>query len=116
MPHCPGCGKELKLVQALTLPGDCRSDDIRFQLSRCPGCGQPAAGAYEESRRGALDSECWEHYAWPVTESMWRRCTQLLLLCPEPEREDCGCCAHLQLSRYDANGRWLGCKTLPQGD
>ena len=103
----------MTLVASLSLAGDSRSDEIRFQLFRCAHCGQPAAGAYEESRRGSLDSECWDHYAFAVDESGWQRCQQLLTVCPNPDEEACGCCAHQQLGRYDASGRWLGLKALP---
>ncbi|MBT9582808.1 hypothetical protein IV102_05635 [bacterium] len=99
---------KLEIIAVLALPGDSRSDDIRFQMFRCAACASQAVGAYEESRRGALDSECWDHYAYPASTQEWARLEQLLTVCPDRENSDCGCCAHRALARYDEKGRWKG--------
>ncbi|MFN8610446.1 MAG: hypothetical protein U0931_23105 [Vulcanimicrobiota bacterium] len=113
MLRCPYCQQpDPEIVAVLAVPSDCRSDEIRFQLFSCRACGRNSAGACEESRRGALDSECVDHYAWPVEPAEWSRAQELLKLCPKPEDEDCGCCAHRQLGAQDVSGRWLGLRAL----
>lgn len=110
---CPYCSQvSLEISAVLSLPDDSRSDEICFQLFQCTGCGRKAAGAYEESRRGSLDSECVDHYAYQIAESDWERALHLIKLCPDPRQEDCGCCAHRQLGRKNEMGRWLGLKAL----
>lgn len=118
MPNCPYCAQpSLEISAVLSLPGDSRSDEISFQLFLCRGCGRKAAGAYEESRRGSLDSECVDHYADQISESDWERAQELIKLCPTPREEECGCCAHRQLGRTNEMGRWLGLKALqPEAD
>ncbi len=113
MLDCPYCARRcLEIAGVLSLPSDCRSDDITFQLFLCRHCGGKAAGAYEESRRGSLDGECVDHYAQQIADSDWESARELLKLCPDPRQEDCGCCAHRQLGRHNDQGRWLGLQAL----
>ncbi|MBS2037417.1 hypothetical protein JST97_20680 [bacterium] len=99
-------------MSVLAVPSDCRSDEIRFQLFRCAHCGRGSAGACEESRRGSMDNDCVDHYAYAVEPAEWQRAQEWIKLCPRPEDEDCGCCAHKQLGAQDQSGRWLGLKAL----
>ena len=55
-------------------------------------------GVFEDSPRGSLDSD--------GCEAEWLRYETLLKLCPDREREECGCCAHCELGKV--------CKELRQ--
>lgn len=113
MLKCPYCQHQSpEIVAVLAVPADCRSDEIRFQLFRCSSCGRRSAGACEESRRGSMDSDCFDHYAYPIEPADWERAFEWIKLCPQPEDEDCGCCAHQRLGRQDERGRWLGLRAL----
>ncbi len=103
---CPYCGRGLTSHVALALPGDSRSDEIRFQLFFCRDCQRGSLGAYEESRRGSLESEAWDQSIYPVSEQGWRYWHQLTAGCPDTEDENCQCCAHQELRRYGEQGRW----------
>jgi len=61
---CPSCNKpSLEIVRSIELPPDDEWDEITVQTLVCSGaaCGFSGIGIYEESRRGALDSECVRH-------------------------------------------------------
>jgi hypothetical protein len=106
---CPACGRPALTVEAaLDLPPDARSDEIRVQLLRCGACDARGVGVYEESRRGALDSDSFEHSGQPASPSDYEFLRSLCARCPAPEDPRCACLAHLTLSGEDAAGRWLG--------
>jgi hypothetical protein len=53
------------------LPADDQWDEIAVQDLRCSsmGCGFRGIAVYEESRRGALDSECVVHTGYGMSSS-----------------------------------------------
>ncbi len=66
---CPDCqANPLKITQSLELPSDIRNDEITLQIVHCDECGFHGLAVYQESRRGALDSESWEHEGYRVSE------------------------------------------------
>ena len=108
--RCPVCSQPgaLEIQARIQLPADARSDEIALQLVRCAACGFAGPAVYEESRRGALDSEAWDHYGWRVPAADLADFEQALRACPAPEDEDCSCAAHHRYAGRDAAGRWLG--------
>lgn len=104
-PLCLGRGT-LKIVLSLSLPPDSRSDGILFQVLSCERCGFGGAAVYEESRRGRLDSESWEHTGYWIDEDTFRWVVGALRDCPEPHNPSCSCQAHRSLGRRGPDGRW----------
>lgn len=106
---CPDCsGKRLRIASSLELPPDSWWDEITLQVVECPQCGFRGAAVYEESRRGALDSEAWNHGGLRVAEALMRTLIDDIAGCPAPRDSDCRCAGHLRWGRTDASGRWLG--------
>ncbi len=65
--QCPECStKTLKITHKLELPPDSRSDEITLQIIECSGCGFGGIAVYEESRRGALDDDSFDHTGYRV--------------------------------------------------
>ena len=106
--RCPACLRKAALEVSwwIELPPDVRSDEITLQLVGCPACGFRGAVVYQESRRGALDAESWEYDGYPVKVDALARLTQLIASCPDRGEPRCGCRAHRELGRQDAQGRW----------
>lgn len=77
-----------------------------MQTLKCDNCDTYAFSAYEESRRGSLDSECSDSWAFTVTQEDYEKVLNLNLLCPNPEQFDCDCTAHKLLGEADETGRW----------
>jgi len=92
----------------LELPGDSRSDEIAIQLVACAQCGFRGAAVYEESRRGRLDAESWEHTGYALPGAAYLELSKLMLSCPRPRDNACPCTSHSTLSRVDESGRWVG--------
>lgn len=107
---CPACGAPggLRIRLSLELPPDARSDETTVQSVACDQCGFQGAAVYEESRRGALDSEAWNHTGYRLPRSEALRLAALLQQCPQPGKPSCGCLTHQALGGQDAHGRWLG--------
>lgn len=106
---CPDCsGSCLRIVSSLDLPADGWWDEITLQVVECPDCGFQGAAVYEESRRGALDSEAWNHRGLRLAEAQLRTLIDDIAACPDPRNPDCRCAAHQKWGRTDAAGRWLG--------
>lgn len=64
---CPGCmKKDLKITHSMELGPDHRSDERSLQTIECSNCGFKGIAVYEESRRGAFDSESWHHDGYRV--------------------------------------------------
>ena len=112
---CPQCGGRgtLRITRSLELPADSRSDEIAMQVAMCSEreCGFRALAVYEESRRGALEGEHWEHVGYRVPEDVLARVEALIAACPEPSNAGCDCAAHRALGRTSSTGRWM----LPEG-
>jgi hypothetical protein len=106
---CPQCsGSRLRIISSLELPPDSWWDEITLQVVECPDCGSGGAAVYEESRRGALDSEVWNHRGVKVAEEQLRTLTDDIAACPTPRNSGCRCATHQKWGRTDAAGRWLG--------
>ena len=106
---CPECSNPaLAIVVSLEMGPDRDSDEVTAQLFQCGCCGLRAAGAYEESRRGSLDSDCWRHYAQPMEPGPWDDLRACLEACPDPWNARCPCAGHQLLRQHDESGRWLG--------
>jgi hypothetical protein len=105
---CPKCGTDraLEICASLELPADSRSDEISLQTLNCQMCGFLAAGVYEESHRGALDQECFTHYAPELDAGEFQELQELIQACPQPYNPCCECKSHAKLSRKDSAGRW----------
>jgi hypothetical protein len=116
-----GCGRckthnALKIVQTLVLPPDSRSDDIILQVVKCGQCGFKGLAVYEESRRGALDSESWSHTAYRVASQDLKSVAAAIRACPSPRDPRCQCDTHQQLGSRDRGGRWNGLQKITVED
>lgn len=59
---CPHCQKPtLEIRAGADLPPDSRDDEIILQSIHCTSCQAAGLAIYQESRRGAEDSEHWSH-------------------------------------------------------
>jgi hypothetical protein len=105
---CPCCQQpaSLAIVASIELPPDTRSDEIALQVLACEACEFRALAIYEESRRGALDSEAWEHTGYAVPGSLLERVKESIQRCPNQADSSCGCPSHRGLNRVDRVGRW----------
>lgn len=68
--RCPSCDQpSLEITQSLELPADDQWDEIALQALKCSAtaCGFTGIAVYEESRRGALDSECVVHTGYAMS-------------------------------------------------
>jgi len=98
--RCPECGGSgLRIQATMELGPDHRSDERSIQALRCPDCGLTAVGMYEESRRGALDSESWSHTGYPAGVKALAALKRLVRSCPAPKDPRCKCAAHRQLDQ-----------------
>lgn len=91
---------------SLALPPDSRSDEIDLQTVTCRQCGFRGAAVYEESRRGALEQESWEHTGYRLADRELDELAALIGSCPDGANPRCGCASHLALGRADESGRW----------
>jgi hypothetical protein len=105
---CPACNRagSLAILASIDLPPDSRSDEIALQVLECEGCGLRGLAIYEESRRGALDSETWDHTGYLVPEQLVDAVHQVVSLCPDPADPACPCPAHREFGAIDHMGRW----------
>ncbi len=116
--RCPQCHSpaSLEIARSIELPPDSRSDEITLQVVECSGCGLRAIAVYEESRRGRLDSECWEHSGYQVSFAALERLDRLIDACPDPHNPRCVCPSHRILAGADERrspyGRWRGLEEL----
>src|SRR5688500_20158651 len=89
---CPDCsGRRLRIASSLELPPDRWWDEITLQVVECPDCGFRGAAVYEESRRGALDSEAWNHRGHRLAEVLMRTLIEDVAAVPGPRSSDCPC-------------------------
>ena len=105
---CPICSAEgtLRITQSITLPPDDRSDDIIVQVVKCQECGFQGAAVYQESRRGSMDSESWEHIGYHVRDVQLNVLMAVMAGCPDPGSTRCSCQVHTLLGQKKRNGRW----------
>jgi hypothetical protein len=105
---CPECAaKTLKIASRLELGPDSRWDEITLQTVRCSRCKFEGVAVYQESRRGALDSEIVHHYGRRVGADDLKRSKRAIEACPDPGDPRCGCDAHRELNERDGGGRWI---------
>lgn len=106
---CPECAAQaLEIALVMELPPDSRSDEIALQTVRCSSCGFQGAAVYEESRRGALDSESWFHEGHRLGNEPLRALAEAIRACPSPRDTSCQCASHRTLGTTDGSGRWIG--------
>jgi len=104
---CPICSeKSLRITSKIELPPDSRSDEIALQIVECSRCGFAGIAIYEESRRGALDSDSFDHTGYRVSVADLEALRKTIKQCPKPKNRRCKCSAHRRLGRKDASGRW----------
>ena len=104
---CPECGNAaLSMGQGIQLPPDRWSDEIALQPISCTNCAFLGVAVYEESRRGALDSESWKYFGYRITESLDAILRSAIAQCPEPGKWRCACPAHRLLGSQNAQGEW----------
>jgi hypothetical protein len=107
--QCPLCfHSTLKIADRIELPPDSRSDEIALQIVTCSQCGFAGIAVYEESRRGALDSESVDHVAYRISPADLQAIRAAIRKCPAPRDSRCGCASHQRLGRRDSSGRWNG--------
>ena len=104
---CPDCStNSLSIGLRLELPPDCWWDEITLQAVECSQCGFVGIAVYEESRRGAVDTETIDHRGYRVSADDFETLKETIKQCPEPGNWRCECSAHRRLGRKDASGRW----------
>jgi hypothetical protein len=115
--ECPNCGGRdtLIITASLELPPDNRSDEISLQTAACKQCEFWALAVYEESRRGVLDCEAFDHTGYPVNEAVYSEVAAALAVCASPHNAACACPVHSRFSRQDKTGRWAGLEDLLLG-
>jgi hypothetical protein len=102
---CPKCQQGSLLIEAvLEISPDAKWDELTLQALHCTNCRFEGAAIYQESRRGALDSEIWQHtgYALEPGSNLLTR----LRDCPNPREHRCGCVVHSELGERDDRGYW----------
>jgi len=105
---CPSCRSAhgLEIRQSIALPPDSRSDEIMVQVLACRECKYEAAAVYEESRRGELGSEAWNHTGYRASHAALWRLMNLISACPTPKMAGCQCASHRRLGRRSQRGTW----------
>jgi hypothetical protein len=107
---CPECRAQgtLRITHRLELPPDARSDEITLQVVRCSTCGFEGLAVYEESRRGALDSESFSHTGYAAEKAQLNAFKAAVRRCPRPGDRRCTCAAHERYAQHEVHGRWTG--------
>ncbi len=108
--RCPDCSlpASLEITHSIDLPPDSRSDEITLQIVECSGCGFRAVAVYEESRRGVMEVESWDHTGYRLSEAVLEDLASTIIGCPDPGNRRCTCPSHLKLGKADTQGRWQG--------
>lgn len=110
---CPQCSENnLAIGRSIELPADSRSDEITLQVVKCEHCGFGGVAVYQESRRGALDSEAWEHVGYQINDPDLKIIVDLISACPQPLDAGCHCFSHRSLGEQNDQGRWSGLNTF----
>lgn len=95
---CPNCTKSaLEIELGIELQANDNWDENTFQLATCRHCGLRAAALYQESRRGNLEEEAWQHFGVVITPETYRLLAERLGACPAPGDYRCLCAAHRTL-------------------
>ncbi len=115
-PRCITTPKSLKISHKIELPPDSRSDEIALQVVECSQCGFAGIAVYEESRRGALGAESFDHVGYHVGGDDLRALREMIKQCPKPGNRRCGCSVHSRLGRTEVSGRWSGLSDVHLGE
>jgi hypothetical protein len=115
--QCPSClsSRSLGITSKIELPPDARWDEISLQVLRCSRCGFWSLAVYEESRRGALDSEIVHHMGYQVHDEDRVSIMHIIKKCPHPSNPRCNCSAHHKLGKKDEMGNWCGLSEMRLG-
>ena len=115
---CPECSasKSLRITSKLELPPDSRSDEITLQVVECSRCSFAGIAVYEESRRGSLDSDSFDHTGYRVKLEDLKALRNAIRACPRPGNPRCKCPTHRSLGGKDESGRWNGLADVDLGD
>jgi hypothetical protein len=115
---CPACHrlKTLRITDRIELSPDARSDEITLQLIKCSQCGFCGVAVYEESRRGALDSESWHHTGYGLAQDQIDQIRKAISRCPDSSNSRCQCASHRSLGKKDPEGIWDGLSNLDLED
>jgi len=116
--QCPSCEQRggLRIAQAIELPPDSRSDEIALQIVCCDRCDFAGIAVYQESRRGTLDSESFDHTGYRVSVAALKQVRATISRCSKPRDPRCTCAAHRALGSRDRSGRWNGLAEIELGD
>jgi len=106
----------LNIVSKIELPPDNRSDEVTLQVVKCASCGFQAVAIYEESRRGTLGTESWNHTGFRVAKNTLAAIRKTIKQCPNPTHCRCQCPAHHLLTQLFTSGTWQGVNTLNYGN
>lgn len=111
---CPECSmpRSLKIKAKIELPPDSRSDEITLQIVECFHCRFAGIAIYEESRRGALDSDSFSHVGYRVSAKDLGTLKRTIKQCLNLNSPRCECSAHRTLGSKDAEGRWNGLQEI----
>jgi len=108
--NCPKCktAGTLTISHSIELPPDARSDEIALQLVACSvdECGFRGVAIYEESRRGSLGSDHWDHTGYIVSDEVFEMLRTAIAGCPEPSIASCKCDSYQNLGKGSPAGRW----------
>jgi hypothetical protein len=104
---CPECGtSSLEILRSLELPADDWWDEVTVQTVACSRCHFRGAAVYEESRRGALDSEAWNHRGFRPAPDALRTVEDGIRSCPAPRDPACECATHRAWAGRDVASGW----------
>ena len=96
---CPYCGQNaLDFTHTIELYPDLAYDEVQFQILVCRQCGMRILGAYQESRRGRLDSEVVHHDGFEISFLDLNKVVNMIEECPKPNDHTCNCGTHQKLS------------------
>jgi Zn ribbon nucleic-acid-binding protein len=114
---CPQCKTQdsLEITTSIELPSDRRSDEISLQVVGCSACKFRGLAVYEESRRGVLESESWNHIGYWVSPDAIESILMVIQSCPDRHNPQCRCLAHSSLGQKDVYGMWSGLLELERG-
>ena len=111
---CPSClAASMEITSSIELPHDSRSDEISVQILKCLKCGFAGLGIYEESRRGRLNSESFQHRGYYVDDSVLDSIENMIKKCSKPKNSNCKCKIHRSLGCVNEIGRWNWLEKIP---
>jgi Zn ribbon nucleic-acid-binding protein len=92
---CPKCDQpRLEIELSIELPADDSWDENSVQLAACQACGLRAITLYQESRRGSLQDEAWQHFGAVISAEAYQLLAEMFSGCPAPMDRSCRCTAH----------------------